>query len=77
MSVTVRVPTTLRTLTGGESTVTVDGATLADVLDALEGSHPIPAFCVSPKMSPLGALRSRSSVRGSAPFGPAALVRRS
>ena len=40
MSVTVRVPTTLRTLTGGESTVDVDGATLADVLENLEGAHP-------------------------------------
>ena len=39
MSVTVRVPTTLRTLTGGESSVAVEGATLADVLDALEASH--------------------------------------
>lgn len=40
MSVTVRVPTTLRTLTGGESSVDVDGATLADVLENLEGAHP-------------------------------------
>ena len=40
MSVTVRVPTTLRTLTGGESTVAVEGATLTDVLDALEAVHP-------------------------------------
>ena len=40
MSVTVRVPTTLRTLTGGAPTVDVDGATLADVLEALEGAHP-------------------------------------
>ncbi len=40
MSVTVRVPTTLRTLTGGESTVTVEGATLTEVLDALESTHP-------------------------------------
>ena len=40
MSVTVRVPTTLRTLTGGESSVDVDGTTLSDVLEALEGAHP-------------------------------------
>jgi len=40
MSVTVRVPTTLRTLTGGESTVAVEGATLVEVLDALEAVHP-------------------------------------
>ena len=40
MSVTVRVPTTLRTLTAGESEVAVDGATVGDVLDALEAKHP-------------------------------------
>lgn len=40
MSVTVRVPTTLRTLTGGESEVAVDGATVGDVLAALDAAHP-------------------------------------
>ena len=40
MSVTVRVPTTLRTLTGGESEVAVDGATVGDVLNALDAAHP-------------------------------------
>ena len=40
MSVTVRVPTTLRTLTGGVSEVVVDGATVGDVLAALELLHP-------------------------------------
>lgn len=40
MSVTVRVPTTLRTLTGGDSEVSVEGATVADVLGALEAEHP-------------------------------------
>lgn len=40
MSVTVRVPTTLRTLTAGESEVAVDGATVSDVLDGLEEKHP-------------------------------------
>ncbi len=40
MSVTVRVPTTLRTLTGGESEVAVDGATVGDVLTALDTAHP-------------------------------------
>ena len=40
MSVTVRVPTTLRTLTGGVSEVAVDGATVGDVLAALELLHP-------------------------------------
>ena len=43
--VSVRIPTILRTYTGGEAEVTVDpsatetGATLAGVLDALEASH--------------------------------------
>ncbi|HVS69054.1 MAG TPA: ubiquitin-like small modifier protein 1 [Mycobacteriales bacterium] len=39
MSVTVRVPTILRPLTGGEAEVSVEGATLAEVLDALEAGH--------------------------------------
>ncbi len=40
MSVTVRVPTTLRTLTGGSAEIAVDGTTVAEVLDGLEGTHP-------------------------------------
>jgi len=40
MSVTVRVPTTLRTLTGGQSEVSVDGTTVGQVLSALESAHP-------------------------------------
>ena len=40
MSVTVRVPTTLRTLTAGEAEVAVDGGTVAEVFDRLEGAHP-------------------------------------
>src|SRR5688572_1224846 len=40
MSVTVRVPTTLRPLTGGASEVSVDGATLGEVLKNLEAVHP-------------------------------------
>jgi len=40
MSVTVRVPTTLRTLTGGASEVAVEGATVGEVLEALETQHP-------------------------------------
>jgi sulfur-carrier protein len=39
MSVTVRIPTILRTYTGGESEVTADGATLTDVLDDLEAKY--------------------------------------
>jgi sulfur-carrier protein len=40
MSVSVRVPTTLRTLTAGASEVTVEGGTLAEVIEALESAHP-------------------------------------
>jgi sulfur-carrier protein len=40
MSATVRVPTTLRTLTAGASEVEVEGDTLADVITNLEGAHP-------------------------------------
>ncbi|QXC59148.1 MoaD/ThiS family protein [Aquihabitans sp. G128] len=40
MSVTVRVPTTLRTLTAGASEIAVDGTTVSEVLDQLEGAHP-------------------------------------
>ena len=36
----VRIPTQLRTLTGGSSEVTVDGTTVADVLKALDQAHP-------------------------------------
>lgn len=40
MSVTVRIPTTLRPLSGGASTVQVEGSTLAEVLSALNNAHP-------------------------------------
>lgn len=40
MSVTIRIPTTLRTLTGGQSQVEVEGATVGEVLGALDGAHP-------------------------------------
>lgn len=36
MAVSVRVPTILRTYTGGDSEVSAEGATLADVLDSLD-----------------------------------------
>ena len=39
MSVTVRIPTILRSYTGGSSEVTADGVTLAEVLDDLEANH--------------------------------------
>jgi molybdopterin synthase sulfur carrier subunit len=40
MSVIVRVPTTLRPLTGGQAEVKVEAATVADVIAAVEASHP-------------------------------------
>jgi sulfur-carrier protein len=40
MSVHVRVPTILRTYTGGDSEVTAEGGTLAEVLESLESSYP-------------------------------------
>jgi len=40
MTVTVRIPTTLRPLSGGVSTVQVEGSTLAEVLASLNTAHP-------------------------------------
>lgn len=40
MSVSVRIPTILRTYTNGDSEVSADGETLAAVLDSLEQSYP-------------------------------------
>lgn len=37
---TVRIPTPLRSATGGAATVDVDGATLRSVLEGLEAQHP-------------------------------------
>jgi molybdopterin converting factor small subunit len=39
MSVTVRIPTQLRTLTGGSGQVSVEGSTVGEVLTALDGAH--------------------------------------
>ncbi len=40
MSVTVRVPPVFRTMTAGQSTVSVEGATVAEVLANLDAAHP-------------------------------------
>ena len=40
MSVSVRIPTILRTYTNGESEVSADGGTLAEVLESLDVSYP-------------------------------------
>jgi len=37
---TVRIPTQLRTLSGGAAEVSVEGATVGEVLAALETAHP-------------------------------------
>ncbi|WP_059006175.1 MoaD/ThiS family protein [Streptomyces specialis] len=39
MSVTVRIPTILRTYTGGKAEVTAEGQTLSDVLADLDRNH--------------------------------------
>ena len=40
MSVSVRIPTILRTYTSGESEVSASGDTLAEVIDDLDSSYP-------------------------------------
>lgn len=40
MSVQVKIPTQLRTLTDGSDEVPVDGSTVAEVIDDLESRHP-------------------------------------
>ncbi|GEP38954.1 molybdopterin synthase sulfur carrier subunit [Nocardioides psychrotolerans] len=40
MAIEVRIPTILRTYTGGEKAVRGDGASLSALIDDLEASHP-------------------------------------
>ncbi|MEU7135505.1 MoaD/ThiS family protein [Streptomyces sp. NPDC046261] len=40
MSVSVRIPTILRTYTSGRAEVSAEGATLAEVIASLEADHP-------------------------------------
>jgi molybdopterin converting factor small subunit len=40
MSVSVRIPTILRTYTGGAAEVTADGSTLGEVIDHLDTNYP-------------------------------------
>jgi molybdopterin converting factor small subunit len=40
MSTIVRIPTPLRTLTGGQDEVTAEGKTIADLIADLEKKHP-------------------------------------
>lgn len=40
MNVTVRIPTPLRSLTGGEEQVAASGGTVKEVIEELESKHP-------------------------------------
>jgi molybdopterin synthase sulfur carrier subunit len=40
MAATVRIPTQLRSLSGGAAEVSCEGTTVADLLRALEAAHP-------------------------------------
>lgn len=40
MATTVRIPTPLRTLTGGQDEVSAEGSTVAEVIEDLEAKHP-------------------------------------
>jgi molybdopterin synthase sulfur carrier subunit len=40
VSVTVRVPTQLRALTGGVGELSLEGATVGELLEALDAAHP-------------------------------------
>ncbi|MBN4064153.1 MoaD/ThiS family protein [Dehalococcoides mccartyi] len=40
MAVTVKIPTPLRKLTNGETSVDVDGSTIGAIVDALESAYP-------------------------------------
>ena len=40
MTVSVRIPTTLRTLSAGQSEVKVEGATVREVVASLDEAHP-------------------------------------
>jgi sulfur-carrier protein len=40
MATTVRIPTALRTLTGGSGEVSVEGSTVGEILKSLDVAHP-------------------------------------
>ena len=40
MSVTVRIPTPIRRVTNGEDKITVSGATLRQIIEAMEEKYP-------------------------------------
>ncbi len=39
MAITVRIPTPLRTLTGGAETVSIEGKTIREMIENLESNH--------------------------------------
>ncbi len=40
MAVTIRIPTTMRPLTGGDRQVSLEPGALGDVIEALDAAHP-------------------------------------
>lgn len=40
MAVTIRIPTTMRPITGGDRQVSLDPGTLSEVISALDSAHP-------------------------------------
>ena len=67
VAVTVRIPTQLRSLAGGAAEVTVDGATVGEVLKALDAAHPASASGSSTRpASCAGSSTSSSTTRTSA-----------
>ena len=62
MSVSVRIPTILRTYTGGESEVTANGDTLAAILDDLDSNYAgITEICVPSGVAVPRLSRKRTS----------------
>ena len=59
MSLTVRIPTQLRTLTGGAGEVEVEGATVGEALKALDAAHPGMADRLFDDSGSAAALRQR------------------
>ena len=67
MAVEVRIPTILRTYTGGEKAVPGEGATLSEVIDDLEGNHPgIKERLIDGRATCAGSSTSTSTTRTSA-----------
>ena len=79
MAIEVRIPTILRTYTGGEKSVEASGATLSELIDDLESNHPgikdrlsrTRATCAASSTS-TSTTRTCASPAGSAPSSPTA-----